>query len=159
MTKQAVIYARTARPEGSQAAIERQAAACRAYAGEHGYSVVGIYSDVGSGLDPNRAGLNELFTTIESMQGSQTAAHTEPDIAVLIYDGDRLARSVALYQNVERRLNALGVKVVSVSEAIDGTPAAARLARAGVAQHIVAADVCAGGRKSGKPVDYASTLP
>jgi len=101
MTK-AVIYARISRDVG-QDSLMTQEQQCRSYAEKTDLEVVGVYTDVGSGSDPNRPNLWEAIWAME------------PGMVLLAARLDRISRSVYLSAHVEDRLTRAGCRIISAS--------------------------------------------
>jgi site-specific DNA recombinase len=105
----AVIYARaaTATPAEATASLQMQLAACRAYAQEHGYTIVGEYQDRGvSGSSLDRPGLAAL---------RQTVKHDSASV-VIVYDLARLARHLPLFMWLHEELAKLGASLVCAQQ-------------------------------------------
>lgn len=105
-TKRAAAYMRTAAAGGfGRNTLDRQAERIREYAERHGYAVVYAYSDLASGLQEDRPGLNALL---------EDAADEVFD-AVIICDVSRLFRSFPLFMQYHALLHGeYGVDVVFV---------------------------------------------
>lgn len=97
----AVIYARvSSRNQQKNGDLDRQVEALKKYAKDHGYKVVDIITDVGSGLNPNRRGLRKLFEyVVKGMTDYVIVAHK-----------DRLTRFG--YEYLEYFFNQFGVQIV-----------------------------------------------
>jgi DNA invertase Pin-like site-specific DNA recombinase len=104
----AVIYARVASAApNDHEHIHVQIEACRVYAQEHGYSVVGEYQDCGaSGNTLDRPGLHGLREAIRrGVIGT-----------VLVYDWIRLARDINLLLFLEKELRAAETSIKCVAQ-------------------------------------------
>lgn len=105
----AAIYCRSATEEqGAPTALDRQEAACRAYARERGYLIGPVVRETGSGLRSDRVGLTELRGAIES--GSIDLVLVT-DLARLSRDPQTLRRAIAAWE-------ASGVRVVTIEGAL-----------------------------------------
>lgn len=100
----AAIYCRSATvDQGTSAALDRQEAACRAYAREHGYLVEPVVREVASGLRTDRTGLVELCAMIAS---GRIDVVLVADLARLSRDPEGLYRTLSTWQ-------AAGVRVIA----------------------------------------------
>jgi predicted site-specific integrase-resolvase len=100
-----VLYARVSTKKQADAGnLERQLERLRAYAREKGYRVVAEYSDVASGLNQNRRGLERVLKSVERGEFRK----------VLIEYPDRLARFGYVY--LERHLKYCGVEIEIASQ-------------------------------------------
>ncbi|HBT47287.1 MAG TPA: IS607 family transposase [Peptococcaceae bacterium] len=100
-----VLYARVSTKKQADAGnLERQMERLRAYAQEKGYRIVGEYSDVASGLNQNRRGLERVLKSAERGEFKK----------LLIEYPDRLARFGYVY--LERHLKYCGVEIEITSQ-------------------------------------------
>ena len=112
----AVIYGRFSPRPGAEEclSVEMQLERCRAYAGMHGYKVLGEYSDKeksGARAD-NRPGLQRAINAACRRQ------------AILVVSKmDRLARCTADALAISERLRAAGAELASLAERLDTTTA------------------------------------
>ena len=103
----AVIYSRYSTDLQNDRSIEDQVALCTAYAARHGYQVVGHYEDRAmSGASLHGRKVHDLLAAAERRQFD----------VVLTEAFDRLARDTADSLFVLKRLDFLGVKLVSVNQ-------------------------------------------
>ncbi|HBT46477.1 MAG TPA: IS607 family transposase [Peptococcaceae bacterium] len=101
----AVLYARVSTKKQADAGnLERQMERVREYALEKGYRIVGEYSDVASGLNHNRRGLERVLKSAERGEFKK----------LLIEYPDRLARFGYAY--LERHLKYCGVEIEITSQ-------------------------------------------
>jgi len=101
----AVIYARvSSRKQAEQGDFDRQVEVLKKYAAEHGYEVVAILKDVGSGLKENRPGLRRLFKLV---------AEGRVDIVLVTYR-DRLTRFG--FEHLRYFFERFGVEIVEVMQ-------------------------------------------
>jgi site-specific DNA recombinase len=118
-TRRAAIYARVstgAQVDGTS--IDGQREQCRTAAQIHGCTVTGEYIDAGvSGAKDSRPALDELLA----------AASAGTIDVVVIAKLDRLGRSLLHLLTLMKRLDALGVRVVSASDNIDTKTPAGRM--------------------------------
>ncbi|KUK32009.1 MAG: Resolvase [Thermoanaerobacterales bacterium 50_218] len=99
-----VLYARVSTKKQADAGnLERQMERLRAYAQEKGYRVVAEYSDVASGLDQNRRGLERVLKSAERGEFKK----------LLIEYPDRLAR---FGYALERHLKYCGMEIEITSQ-------------------------------------------
>ena len=83
--KKAFIYCRlAAADQESDARLETQKRDCLQYARKHDYQILEVISEVASGINPNRQGLQRLLNL---------CANSKID-AVLVQDFDRLSRDL-----------------------------------------------------------------
>src|SRR4051812_41309044 len=103
----AAIYCRTATEgQGEPSALDRQEAACRAYAADHGNTIGPVVREVASGLARSRPGLAELRGAIEA-----------GDIElVLVTTLDRVSRDARLARRTIAEWEAAGALVVAVRD-------------------------------------------
>lgn len=100
-----VLYARVSTKKQADAGnLERQMERLRVYAREKGYRVVAEYSDVASGLNQNRRGLERMLKAAERGEFKK----------LLIEYPDRLARFGYTY--LERHLKHCGVEIEITSQ-------------------------------------------
>ncbi|WP_027719455.1 IS607 family transposase [Desulfovirgula thermocuniculi] len=100
-----VLYARVSTKEQADAGnLERQLERLRAYAGKRGYRVMAEHSDVASGLNQNRRGLERVLKMAERGEFKK----------LLIEYPDRLARFGYAY--LERHLKHCGVEIEITSQ-------------------------------------------
>jgi len=108
-----VIYCRTACSPGMEKddALHAQEKECRAYAETHGMEVTGVYYDPGiSGMTADRPGWQAMMQVLQNA----SAPH-----GVLIRDITRLARDLALSDELEAACNRLGHEIIVVDENYD----------------------------------------
>lgn len=92
---------------------EAQEDAIREFAAKHGYELVGVYDEVGSGAH-EREVLDGLAYGAELMA---------PDVkAVIVYKNDRIARDTKLYFYYQFLFEKRGVKLVSINERFADIP-------------------------------------
>jgi putative resolvase len=89
--------------------LDRQLESLTEYAHDHGWSIENKYSDVGSGLNENRRGLNKLLDDAENADYGR----------VLVTYQDRLTRFGFSY--LERLLDQYGIKITVINEETDKT--------------------------------------
>lgn len=89
--------------------LDRQIESLAEYAHDHGWSIENKYSDVGSGLNENRRGLNKLLDEAENADYGR----------VLVTYQDRLTRFGFSY--LERLLDQYGVEITVINEETDKT--------------------------------------
>jgi len=89
--------------------LDRQFESLTKYAHDHGWSIENKYSDVGSGLNENRHGLNKLLDDAEDADYGR----------VLVTYQDRLTRFGFSY--LERLLDQYGIEITVVNEETDKT--------------------------------------
>ena len=87
MTKQAVIYTRVSTDEQAKSgtSLQSQREACRRYAEQNGFSLVGEFSEDFSGAMLSRPKLDQLREMVRAKSIS----------IIIVYDLDRLTRSLA----------------------------------------------------------------
>lgn len=103
----AVIYARVSTLKQAEAGnLERQQARLASYCLEKGYAIVASFSDIASGLNPNRRGLNKLLGLVKEKQ---------VDFVVIEYQ-DRLARFG--YEYIQRYCldNGVAIEILNQQE-------------------------------------------
>lgn len=89
--------------------LDHQLESLTEYSHDHGWSIENKYSDVGSGLNENRRGLNKLLDDAESADYGR----------VLVTYQDRLTRFGFSY--LERLLDQYGVEITVINEETDKT--------------------------------------
>ena len=105
----AVIYARYSSDKQTENSIDGQLRACQQYAEQHGYSIVGEYIDRAmSGTNDNRP---EFQRMIEDSAKQQFAF-------IIVYRFDRFSRNRYDSAIYKKKLEAVGVRVLSASEQI-----------------------------------------
>src|SRR6478736_2426841 len=105
-SKNCCLYTRVSTSEQS---VDPQLIELRAYAAQHGFTVVKEYTDVISGAKAERPGLDELIVDAEAHRFG----------VVLAVKLDRLGRSVLNVVTLVQRLKALNVSVICTSQGID----------------------------------------
>ena len=122
-TKECVIYARYSSHGQREESLDAQERACRAYAEEHGYKVVGVYQDAAkSGTTDKRPGYIAMIQKVVSGEIR----------CILVHKYDRLSRNKSEADSILHTLNTLGVKVIAVEMPFDDTPAGELTARVSV---------------------------
>lgn len=103
----AVIYCRVSsrKQESDGSGLSAQESTCRDFAKQKGYEVVEVFQDVMSGKAHARPGLQRLLDLLESVDCRQ--------YVVLIYDGSRLARGIAVHTWLRAKIDSLGAAVES----------------------------------------------
>jgi predicted site-specific integrase-resolvase len=97
----AIIYVRVSSDkQARQGDLDRQVEALKRYAAEHGYQVVEVIRDIGSGLKTNRRGLKKLLRMV---------VQRRVDVVLVTYR-DRLTRFG--YEYLEFFFRQYGVKIV-----------------------------------------------
>jgi DNA invertase Pin-like site-specific DNA recombinase len=99
-----VVYLRTAsaNPHDSRLGIQRQLRACERFARNLGWSLSGVYADVGiSGLSENRSALAQMMRDL-------SRGHIR---RVVVADPARLARSVSLGRRLVERIRRQGASL------------------------------------------------
>jgi excisionase family DNA binding protein len=86
--------------------LERQQTRVVNYCIEKGYALIGVYSDIASGLNPNRRGLSKLLTAVKK---------GKVDVIVVEYQ-DRLARFG--YEYIQRYCLESGVTIEIIEEGV-----------------------------------------
>lgn len=89
-----------------------QLEACRRYASECGYLIVGEYTDEYTGTALDRPGMTALLLD---------AARQRPDV-IVVYDIDRLGREVVVQAIAEQELSRHGARIEYVLGGYDATP-------------------------------------
>lgn len=109
-TDKVAIYARVpGHSQDQDGDLDRQLDTLTEYAHDHGWSLENKYSDVGSGLNENRRGLNTLLDDAETADYGR----------VLVTYQDRLTRFGFAY--LERLLDQYGIEVTVINEETDKT--------------------------------------
>lgn len=114
----AVIYYRVSTTEQVERgfSLENQREACLRHAGGKGIAVSGEFHDDGfSAKTADRDGLQDMlkFCLLKANKVQ----------CVIVYKIDRLSRDVGDYSSIKNQLNQAGIKLLSVTENIDDTPA------------------------------------
>lgn len=120
--KKAVIYKRvsTLVQVGEGASLDMQDERLRAYIKAQGWKLVDIYEDAGlSGKDTNRPEYQRMFKD----------ANKGKFDCIVVYKLDRLSRSVIDFHELDKKLNALNVSIVSVTQNLDTSTSIGRLLR------------------------------
>ena len=104
--KRAWIYCRIDAPEDSHGAMKGQKKELMDYAEQMGFVVIGESEDIGSGLDFNRVGLEEVM---------KAAGDGKTDV-LLVKKLDRLGRDIAKLLELLRGLDQMGVELYSPLE-------------------------------------------
>ena len=102
------IYARSATARQANGSVDAQIARCREFAARRGWEVLNedIYVDSGvSGLFKEHPALNELIAAASSLR---------PFGYVLVVSVDRLSRSLPHYLELRCKLQAFGIRLLSV---------------------------------------------
>jgi site-specific DNA recombinase len=102
------IYARSATAHEADGSVDEQIARCREFAARRGWEVLNedIYVDSGiSGLSREHPALNELIAAASSFR---------PFGYVLVVSADRLSKSLPHYLELRCRLQAFGVRLLSL---------------------------------------------
>ncbi len=109
------IYTRvsTTRQEDEGTSLATQEAQCRAYAGQHGWTVVGVWTDIHTGSD--------LFERRQLTALREAMRRREID-AVIAYALDRLTRNQAHLGLILSEAEHSGVIVELVTERLEDTP-------------------------------------
>ncbi len=103
----AVIYARFSSANQTEASIDAQVRACRAYAAQNGYNIVEIYADEAvSGRTTNRIKYQKMLRDVKKGNFE----------AILIHKYDRIARNVGDHVNLSIRLKELNVLLIAVAQ-------------------------------------------
>ncbi len=111
-TKKAVVYAKVASPavDTTQQSTDSQERACREWARQNGYEIVGEYQDVcfnDSKLDDRKA----LIDTIARCQSK-----TSPIDVLLVTDLDRLSRNTVELLFIKSQIDLNGTKIITVNQ-------------------------------------------
>jgi len=89
---------------------------CKEYAKDNGLNIVKVFTEEGeSAKTADRTKLKEMMLFCK--------AHFREIDGLLIYKVDRLSRDVTDYLTLKGSLHALGIKVISISEKFEDTPA------------------------------------
>jgi site-specific DNA recombinase len=113
MKKRAVIYARVSTVEQGQGySLPTQLESCRKYAAERGYTVVAEFTDMHTGTEIDRPGLNELYEFVEK-NGADL---------VIVHDLDRLSREVGNQAIIEMEMSRAGLEIEYVLGQYAKTP-------------------------------------
>ncbi|MFH5801364.1 IS607 family transposase [Haladaptatus sp. CMAA 1911] len=109
-TDKVALYARVSgHAQGQDSDLNRQIESLTKYAHDHGWSIENKYSDVGSGLNEKRRGLNKLLDDAENADYGR----------VLVTYQDRLTRFGFSY--LERLLDQYGVEITVINKETDKT--------------------------------------
>jgi len=109
-TDKVAIYARVSgHGQKKDGDLDRQLNTLKEYAHDHGWSIENQYTDIGSGLNENRRGLNKLLDDAEDADYGR----------ILVTYQDRLTRFG--YSYVERLLDQHGVEITVINEETDKT--------------------------------------
>jgi site-specific DNA recombinase len=128
MPIKSVIYARVSTEEqGKGYSLPTQLEACRNYAQSKGYEGAGEFTDMHTGTELDRPGLNKLYDCI----------NLESAKFLIVYDIDRLSREVSLQAIIEMEMARLGVKINYVIGDYEETPEGEllKLVKSGIAQY------------------------
>jgi DNA invertase Pin-like site-specific DNA recombinase len=109
VSKNAWIYCRVA--NNAQSIIETQHEELIRFANQHGFNIVGISQDVGSGLDYARKGLSEITEAVRSKRAG----------VVLIKDISRIGRDISENIAYIKEINALGALFLSPIDGVIDT--------------------------------------
>lgn len=116
LSMNAVIYSRvSSRDQVDGTSLESQEAACRAYADRHDLTVVKVF--VEEGESAKAADRPKLLEMLAFCRDKTNAVQV-----VLVWKVDRFARNVEDHYSIKATLRRVDVKVVSVTERIDGGP-------------------------------------
>lgn len=96
-----------AQAEPEKYGLDAQKASILNYAEENGYKIIGWKQDVGSGVDSEREGLNDIL---------YGETYNPPVEAVIVFKSDRIARDTKLYFYSLFLLEKKGIKLISVNE-------------------------------------------
>lgn len=121
MSKQrAALYLRQSTFREESISLELQERACREYARQQGYDVVAVESDPGiSGRTFNRPGVTKVMSLVENRKA---------DIIVL-WKWSRLSRSRLDWAVAADKVETIGGRIESATEAVDVSTSTGRLAR------------------------------
>jgi site-specific DNA recombinase len=128
MTKRAIVYARVSTDEqGEGYSLPTQVESCRKYAAEQGYTVVAEFTDMHTGTEIDRPGLNELYQFVEK-EGADV---------VIVHDLDRLSREVGNQAIIEMEMSRAGLRIEYVLGQYADTPEGElmKVIKAGIAQY------------------------
>ena len=117
---QTVIYTRVSTDEQAEsgAGINAQLDACTAFAQQHGWSVIGVFSDEGI------SGTAELDKRIGLMAAIQALAKED---VLLVQKRDRIGRDVFLIKTIERLVMQRKARIVALNGSNEETPEASLL--------------------------------
>jgi site-specific DNA recombinase len=124
----ALVYARVSTEEqGRGYSLPTQVEGCERYAAEHGYRVVGTFTDQHTGTALDRPGIAAMYEAL---------AEHRPQI-VVIYDIDRLGREVAVQAIIEHEIARAGARIEYVHGDYKDTPEGEllKLVKASIAQY------------------------
>lgn len=104
---EAVTYCRiaSAPPDAIEHQLSVQESKCRDFAGENNLEVIATFSDIGSGLDMDHPGLNNLLSFLSERKDSPPT--------VIIRDFSRLSRNLADSLKIHQRISGTGAGVVT----------------------------------------------
>lgn len=128
MTLKSILYARVSTEEqGKGYSLPTQVEACRNFAHMKGYEVVGEFTDMHTGTELDRPGLNKVYDCI----------NIESANFLVVYDIDRLSREVSLQAIIEMEMAKLGVRINYVIGNYEDTPEGdlLKLVKSGIAQY------------------------
>ena len=144
--KKAVIYCRVSTKEQVEEgnSLVTQEKNCRDYAAKNGYSVAGVFIELGeSAKTADRTELQKLFGYCANKKNNISA--------IIAYKIDRISRNTDDYSQIRLLLKRYGVEIKSTSEYFENTPAGRFMENiiANVAQfdNDVRAERCLGGMK------------
>lgn len=102
MKKRGVIYARVSTVEQGQGySLPTQLDSCRDYAAQRGYLVAAEFTDMHTGTEIDRPGLNQLYQFVEK---------NTVDV-VIVHDLDRLSREVGNQAIIEMEMSRAGLEI------------------------------------------------
>ena len=102
MNNRAILYARVSTEEQTKGhSLPKQLEACRKYAKGKGYQIVREFTDVCAGTELERPGMNELFQSIQ----------TTKIRSLIVYDVDRLSRSVSDLTDIVMEMAEAGITI------------------------------------------------
>lgn len=114
--EKAYAYARYSSDRQNEASIDAQLRAIRAYAEQHGISVVGEYVDEaisGKGAaTARRTGYQRMLRDCRRGEVS----------VVLVHKYDRVARNIGEHVNLEQKLNGMGCSLIAVEQPVSAGP-------------------------------------
>jgi site-specific DNA recombinase len=112
-TQRAAIYVRVSSEEqGRGYSLATQLDACRRYCTDHGYTVIGEFSDTHTGTDLDRPGINALIEALPELKPA----------AVVLYDVDRLGRELVVQAVLEQDITRNGARIEYVLGGTTHTP-------------------------------------
>ncbi len=115
----AAVYVRVAREDEGSASVAAQQARVEGFCHEQGLEVVGLYADVGSGLDVQHPGLQQALSDA-----------TDDRFDVLVVDRlDRLSRQGRRITEIIERFRAAGVPVQTLDGFYSASPEGAFIQR------------------------------